>query len=94
MLAPGLEFGIDVNFYWRLETGDGIYSPSGEILRTGDTTDSRFVGPALSTGLDWQIDRYLFAGLVYTHAFPGPFVRNSGSSAPIDFVELTFNLLF
>lgn len=93
-LTEALSFAIDANFYWRLETDDGIYGPSGNILRTGADTNSRYVGPALSASIDWTLNRFFFFGLVYTHGFAGPFVDDTGPSRDIDFVELTMQARF
>jgi hypothetical protein len=94
ILLESLSFGFDTNFYWRLETEDGIYGPSGNLLRSGAGTDERFVGTAISASFDWNLDPAVFLGLVYTHGFTGSFVRASGNSRDIDFVELTLQIRF
>lgn len=84
----------DVDFFWRLETGDGIYSPSGQLLRSGAGSDARYVGTEISLNASWQVtDRLALTG-VYAHFFPGRFVEETGSSKDIDYVELTLKLQF
>jgi len=40
------------------------------------------------------VTRNLSLGLVYTHVFPGSFIKDTGPSEDIDFVELTARFLF
>lgn len=84
----------DWNFYWRLETGDGVYSPSGRILRRPSDTNARFVGSAVSLNANWQINRHLAITGIYTHFFPGEFIRRTGPANDIDFAELTLKVQF
>lgn len=101
-LHPGIELALgetlalafDANFYWRLQRSDGLYGPAGNLLRAGTGSERRYVGPALSASLDWTPNRYASVGLIYTHGFPGPFVRDTGPSDDIDFVELTLRFRF
>ena len=91
---PDLALGLDVNLFWRLSTDDGIYGPSGRLLRASGGSDERFVGTAVSASLDWQLDRSLFLGVVYTHAFPGEFIDETGPDRTIRFVEVTLRFQF
>ena len=93
-LSQTLSFTLDANFYWRLEANDGLYGPSGNLLRAGTDTNSHYVGPAISGSIDWTLSRYLFVGLIYTRGFAGPFIEDTGRSRDIDFVELTLQLRF
>jgi hypothetical protein len=91
---PDVTLGLDVNLFWRLSRDDGIYAPNGQLLRAGAGSDARFVGTALSAALDWRIDRSLFFGLVYTQAFPGAFIEDTGPDRIIRFVEVTLRFQF
>jgi len=101
-IHPGLELvlvediavSVDTNFYWRLETSDGIYGPSGNILRDGTNVSERYVGWAISGSLDWDINRFAFFGIVYTHVFPDDYIEETGESDDIDFIELTLRVRF
>jgi len=84
----------DVNFYWRQSLKDGVYSPNGQLLRSSEGSDARFVGSAVSLTTDWRINRYVTATAIYSHFFPGRFIRETGPADSIDFVELTLQLLF
>ena len=41
----------------------------------------------------WQVHRSLLLTLVYTHVFPGEFIRETGPHRDIDFVEVTAKVL-
>lgn len=101
-LHPGIEFQftetfvftLDTNVFWRMETSDGLYGPPGNELRGEGETNTRFVGTAISASIDWEVNRFLFLGAIYTHVMPGEFIDRTGLSREIDFVELTARLRF
>jgi hypothetical protein len=84
----------DWDFFWRLETADGIYRPSGSLLRSPDGSQARYVGSAISLTATWQVNPYVALTGVYTHFFPGRFIRQTGPAKDIDFVELTLKVQF
>ena len=90
----GVRLDFGVNFFWRMSTDDGVYNPGGRLLRAGAGSNRRYVSTLVSAGTGWQVNRHLFLGLVYTHVFPGDFIRDTGSSEDIDFVEATARFLF
>jgi hypothetical protein len=84
-----LSLTIDLDLFWRLRRGDGIYAPGGRLLRDGDATAARHVGNELSLNLTWQATPRVEITAIYAHFDPGRFVRESGPPLAIDFVELT-----
>jgi hypothetical protein len=84
----------DIDFYWRLEREDGVYDPAGHILRSGAGSRARYVSTLMSMTGTWQVNRNLELSTVYTHVFPGEFIRDTGSHDAIDFIELTARLQF
>ena len=91
---PRLVLTADVDFFWRLETTDGVYSPSGQLLRSGAGSQAHYVATELSLNAMWQVTRSLALTAIYSHSFPGPFIRETGPSGAINFVELTVGMLF
>ncbi|HUD41696.1 MAG TPA: alginate export family protein [Dokdonella sp.] len=87
-----LSLTIDLDLYWRLRRGDGIYAPGGRLLRAGDTTAARHVGNELSLNLTWQATPSVEITAIYAHFDPGRFVRESGPPLAIDFIELTVTM--
>lgn len=84
----------DIDFFWRLQTEDGIYSPSGQLLRSGAGSDARYVGTEISLNTSWQVNDRLALTGVYAHFFPGRFIEETGSSKDIDYFELTVKFQF
>lgn len=88
-LDDALALTTDVNFFWRLEKTDGVYTPSGAILRDPQPGAGRYVGTAASANLTWTITPFLEATAVYTRFQPGAFLQDTGPAKPLDFIELT-----
>ena len=84
----------DFNAFWRLNTEDGVYSPSGQLIRAANGSDERFVGSALSLTAEYAVSRRLDLTAIYTRFFAGDFIEDTGSSEDIDFLELTARYRF
>jgi len=84
----------DINFFWRLQSEDGVYGPSGQLIRPSNGSDKKFVGSALSLTSDWVISRNLEFTAVYSYFFPGAFINEGGPSENIDFFEITLRFRF
>jgi len=85
---------VDMNFFWRLETEDGVYSPSGLLIREANGSDERFVGSAVSLTSDYAITERLSFTAIYTHFFAGGFIEATRPSDDIDFLEFTLQFRF
>jgi Alginate export len=84
----------DMNLFWRLETRDGVYSPAGQLVRAPSGSDERFVGSAISLTSSVGLAENLSFTAIYTHFFAGDFIRATGPSQDIDFVEFTLQTRF
>ncbi|WP_428408380.1 alginate export family protein [Hyphococcus sp.] len=89
---PELTLTAGVNFYWRLELTDGVYSPSGMLYRAPGDSTARYVNTALSLGAAYKATERLSFEAVYTHSAPGRFFRETGPDASIEFLELTMQV--
>ncbi|CAM3910497.1 alginate export family protein [Bordetella tumulicola] len=92
--ARSVTMTADVDFFWRLETQDGIYSPSGGLLRSGQGSGARFVGTELSLSTAWNINSRWTLTAIYSRFISGRFIRETGSSSDIEYVELTLQAKF
>jgi hypothetical protein len=54
----------------------------------------RFVGSGLSLTSEYELVENLNFTAIYTHFFAGDFIRDTGSSEDIDFIELTLQFKF
>jgi hypothetical protein len=69
------ETGLD--FYWRESLSDGIYTPGGSVIYSGNRQFARFVGTDFSFIGGWQATRHLSVSAGYTHFFAGQFIRQN-----------------
>ncbi|MEM7236946.1 MAG: alginate export family protein [Pseudomonadota bacterium] len=88
-----LSLQADLNVFWRLDRDDGVYSPSGQIIRPGGGTE-RFVGSALSLSAEYEVTPRLSLTTIYTRFFSGDVIDTSGTAKDIDFIELTAQFKF
>lgn len=79
----------DVNAYWRLSLADGIYGPSGNLIRGPNESEARFVTLAWSTAAEWEISWWLDATAIYTLQAPGAFISATEDAPLTHFIELT-----
>ena len=84
----------DLNFFWRLQTEDGLYSPSGQIIRGPNGSDSHFAASALSLTAEYTISRGLVFTAIHTFGHPEAFLEETGPSDNLDFTELTLQYRF
>lgn len=86
--------GADLNFYWRLEREDGVYGPPGNLIRLPQGSQDRLVDISLSGAIEWEASENIFLSLLFTHSAPQDFIRATGPSDNIDFVEATLQFDF
>jgi len=84
----------DINFFWRKETSDGLYSPSGQLIRSSTDNNERYVGSSASLNSEWLINRNVSLTAIYSHWVPSGFLKATGSSESIDFFEFTVQYRF
>ena len=78
-LQPSEAWLIDLggDFYWRESLDDGIYTPGGGVIYSGNSDFGRFVGTDLSLMSSWQATRHINLSAAYTHFFAGKFVHQN-----------------
>jgi hypothetical protein len=92
--ADDIALTTDINLFWRLERGDGVYGPSGAILRAPRPGAGRYVGTTGSANLTWTPSPFLDLTAIYSRFQPGAFMRDTGAARPLDFFELTIRARF
>jgi hypothetical protein len=92
-LQPFAKWFLDLggDFYWRESLDDGIYTPGGSIIYTGNPAFDRFVGTDLSLVVGWQATRHLNISAAYTHFFAGRFIhQNDGEDVDYGAVWVSY----
>jgi hypothetical protein len=84
-LTEKCSFTTDVDFFWKHEVDDSIYSPPGRPLIRAGQSDARFTGTQVNAALDWELNKHLSIGLYYSRFIAGPAVTQAGGKS-VDFV--------
>ena len=76
-LSKGLSLGADSFFLWRQRTTDGLYSQAGMFLRTGQASQSRYVGATQDLTIAWDVDRHTTVRFLAAYYEVGPYLRET-----------------
>jgi hypothetical protein len=93
-LTDSLTLVFDLDFFWRESTHDGLYNNAVALVRSGKTSDARFIGSMPQTQLFWDVNRHLTFVAIYGHFFAGRFLKGSGSGEDVDYVTTWFTYKF
>ncbi|KAF0221060.1 MAG: hypothetical protein FD174_773 [Geobacteraceae bacterium] len=93
-LTGRLAFTLDWDFFWRESADDGLYSSAVALVRSGKTSDARYIGSMPQAQLFWDIDRHLTFVAIYGHFFAGPFLKETGPGEDVDYVTMWFTYKF
>ena len=87
-LHLGKKISVTPNFatYWRESTEDGLYSASGGIVVSGQTSNARYVGSHASTQVQWKATRHVTLFTEYLHFFPAEFVKQATAGRNINYL--------
>jgi hypothetical protein len=85
---------FDTDFFWRENTRDGLYNNAMALVRTGKTSNARYIGSMPQEQLFWEIDRHLTFAAIYGHFFAGRFLRESGPGEDVDYVTTWLSYKF
>lgn len=85
-LSEHLVLISDWDFFWRESTHDGLYNTAVVPVRSGRTSDARFIGSMPQVQLSWDIDRHVSFAVIYGHFLAGPFLKETGASEDVDYI--------
>lgn len=85
-LAKSLSLTADWLFFWRQRTEDGLYRINTALQVGAGGSDDRYVGSQGTLQIDYRLSPNLSFTGVYTHFFPGGFLRESGLGRNVDYV--------
>lgn len=93
-LARQLTLILDWDFFWRESTHDGLYNNAVAVVRSGKTSDARFVGSMPQAQLSWNLDRHLSFAAIYGHFFAGRYLKESGPGKDVDYLSTWISYKF
>jgi alginate export protein len=89
-----LSLTFDWGLFWRESTADGVYGVGGNLLRPGSPQDHRYIGSQPSMVAEWHPQRHVTVIGIYTHSFPGAFLRDTGPARPVNYISLWLDYKF
>lgn len=84
--ASAVTLTTQANFFWRTETADAVYNNGGDVVRAPGGSDACYVGSALQTQIDWQVNANVSFSAVWARFFAGEFLRETGPAQDTSFV--------
>ncbi len=88
-LSPRLQVNASLDFFWRHSTRDGVYAPSGMLIRPAGDSQSRYVATIASVGANWKLTPGWSTSLIVAYSAPGAFLRDTGAGDPLSHISLT-----
>lgn len=80
----GLSVNLGVDFFWRENTDDAIYSASLTPIAGTAGGNDRYIGSLITAHGQWHLDRHVELNLDYTHFNAGATVTQAGGT-DVDF---------
>lgn len=77
---------FDWDFFWRESNRDGLYNNAVVLVRSGKTSEARYIGSMPQAQLLWEIDRHLKFVAIYGRFFAGRFLKETGPGEDVDYV--------
>ncbi len=93
-IAPAVDATVAVNTEWRTSRHDGVYGPSGGLIRSAGSAGARHVGDSVDALVVWTINRYAAIELQAGYFFSGRFIAQSGADRDMAFITPTLRLRF
>jgi hypothetical protein len=87
-ITDSLRAVLDWDFFWRESTRDGIYGNAVNLIRSGLTSNARYVGNQVQFLTEWQANRHLVVTAAYAHFFAGEFLKESGPGEDVDYASV------
>jgi len=76
-VCPTVSVTGDTFGFWRTSTNDGLYSQSGAPLRTGQTSEARYVGAEGDLSLAWRVHPHTTLQFLTAYYNVGPYLRQT-----------------
>ena len=93
-LTKDLSLTFDCGFFWRQSLEDGIYGVAGNFLRPGGPKQARYIATQPSAVAEWHPQRHVTVIGIYTHSFPGAFLRDGGPARSVNYVSMWVDYKF
>jgi hypothetical protein len=85
-LGSGWSLSGAAVFYWRESLADGVYGAPGNLIRSAESSRSRYIGTQADVVLGWEARRNLSFEVSYSTFAPGQFLKDTGPAKKVRFV--------
>ena len=85
---------VDVDFFWRASTDDGLYGAGVNLVRSGQASEARSIGSQAALKAEWNPTSSWKFNVVYSRFFAGDFIRESGPGDDVDYASASVAYLF
>lgn len=81
-------------FFWRTDRADGLYTPTGAILRSGSVQDRRFVGVEYLVSAEWRATPNISWAATVARFETGPFLETRRPDRDVNYGALQIELRY
>ncbi len=74
--------------FWRESLSDGVYGFAGNLYKTGDATQARFIGQQGEVDFNYMIKPHTLLRAVYQHFFAGEFLKQTPPGHGVNYVTV------
>lgn len=93
-LVGKLRLVADGACYWRTSLNDGIYGVAGNLERSGQASQGRFIGLQTNVTAQWLLTRHITWVGMLSHFSTGPFLRDTGPAQPVSYLTTWISFTF
>jgi hypothetical protein len=89
-----LQLSAEWTGFWRQSVEDGVYGPSGVLVRPPAGSRDRWVGHQVNVTASWDLGRYTRVYATASRFFAGTFPRRTGDARDVDLLQAEVSLRF
>jgi len=93
-VTEGLRVSVDVDWFWRQSTGDGVYGSGLTPLRPGAVSPRRYVGNQLQVTCECTLRTGWTATAVWARFFAGDWLADTGAADDVDYLGIWTTVRF
>ncbi|WP_146848522.1 alginate export family protein [Brevifollis gellanilyticus] len=92
-LTKSLSLDLGVNFLWRFDTGDAVYTPPFNAVAGAAPNGERYLGTAYNAALAWDPHSSFDLSIGFTHHEAGPSLTSVGGRS-VDYLQIAARIEF
>lgn len=93
-LSRTLYLNVDSDFFWRMDSADGIYAPNVTLIYPSGGISDTYIGTQLASDITYTPNNFLSFTLEGTWFSAGDFIKESGAGKDVLFAAITAQFRF